>query len=331
MADRRTLTGISSLAWEHPADRAALNALRAIPGFDDIIRKVAGAIGDRGVHHLFLADAVRVGPEQRPALDAMWEEVCATLDWPDRPPLYVTQSPTANAGAVGFGRPVVVINSGSLEILGPEQQRFLLAHELGHVMSGHVVYRTIATIILTVGVSALPFIATVALFPFQMALLEWYRKSELSCDRAALLAGQSRDEAMWTFLRMAGGPEYGDRLSLEPFVAQAREYEVDGTTFDTVLKILNTALRPHPFHTVRAGELQRWIDSGRYEAVLGGDYLRRDDPAAQRPDVGGDMREAAQQYGDAMRQAAGQAASAAADVAARARSAFTEAFKGARR
>ncbi len=327
MPDRVTLTNIASMAWEHPADRAALNALRAIPGFDEIVRKVAGFIGDRGVHHLFLADAVRVGPQQRPALWALWTEVCETLDWPEPPALYVTQTPLANAGAVGFDKPVVVINSGSLEILPPEQQRFLLAHELGHIMSGHVVYRTIATIILTVGVSALPFIATVALFPFQMALLEWYRKSELSCDRAALLAGQDRDAAMWTFLRMAGGPEYGDQLALEPFVQQAREYEVDGTTFDTVLKIMNTALRPHPFHTVRAGELQRWVDSGRYQAILDGDYLRRDDPAAKAPDVGADVREAAAHYGDAVKQAASQVA----DVANRARSAFSEAFKGARR
>ena len=46
---RQRLTQISSVAWEHPADRAALNTLRALPGFDEVVRKVAGAIGERGI------------------------------------------------------------------------------------------------------------------------------------------------------------------------------------------------------------------------------------------------------------------------------------------
>ena len=45
MADRKVLTQISSTAWEHAADRAALNSLRAIPGFDEVVRKIAGFFG----------------------------------------------------------------------------------------------------------------------------------------------------------------------------------------------------------------------------------------------------------------------------------------------
>ena len=95
---------ISSRAWEHPADRAALNTLRAIPGFDEVVRKVAGFITERGVRQLFLANAVKIGPQQRPALDALLTDVCTSLDWPDRPELYVTQSPKVNAYAIGFDR-----------------------------------------------------------------------------------------------------------------------------------------------------------------------------------------------------------------------------------
>jgi hypothetical protein len=91
------LPQISSRAWEHPADRAALNTLRAIPGFDEVVRKVAGFITERGVRQLFLANAVKVGPQQRPSLDGLLSDVCATLDWPDRPELYVAQSPKVNA------------------------------------------------------------------------------------------------------------------------------------------------------------------------------------------------------------------------------------------
>src|ERR1700752_2560332 len=98
---RVPLIQISSAAWEHPADRAALNALRAIPGFDQVVRKVASFFGEKGIRQLFLANAVRVGPTQRPKMWAMYQEVLSTLDWPDVPELYVTQTPLVNAAAVG--------------------------------------------------------------------------------------------------------------------------------------------------------------------------------------------------------------------------------------
>ena len=41
MADRKVFTQISPTAWEHPADRAALQTLRAIPGFDEVVSKIA--------------------------------------------------------------------------------------------------------------------------------------------------------------------------------------------------------------------------------------------------------------------------------------------------
>jgi len=159
MPNRVPLVQISSRSWEHPADRAALNTLRAIPGFDEVVRKVAGFFGERGIRQLFLGDAVKVSAGQRPKMNAMWTEVLETLDWPERPELYVSQTPIANAMAVGFDKPFVVMHSGLLEILDEEEQRAILGHELGHIMSGHPTYTTIAIILMYFGVSHLPFLA----------------------------------------------------------------------------------------------------------------------------------------------------------------------------
>jgi Zn-dependent protease with chaperone function len=325
------LEQISSLAWEHPADRAALNTLRAIPGFDEVVRRVAGFFGERGLKNLFLANAVRVGPRQRPQLYAHYEEALEALDWPgvpdaERPQLYVTQTPIVNASAIGFQKPFVVMNSGLLELLDRDEARFILAHEIGHIISGHVTYRTIALIILTLGLNNLPFMAGVALLPFQLALLEWYRKSELSADRAGLLGTQQPRVAMSTFLKMAGDRSReawaDDPIDLDAFMEQAAEYELGGTGWDTVLKILNTALRDHPFNTVRAAELQRWINTGAYDRILAGEYRRRSDdpPGASRADYA----EAADYYGDQFR----AATASIRDSLGRAREAFTDAFRG---
>ena len=302
---RVILTQISSRAWEHPADRAALNTLRAIPGFDEVVRKVAGFFGERGIRQLFLGDAVKVTSGQRPKLNAMWTEVLETLDWAERPELYVTQTPVVNAMAVGFDKPFVVMNSGMLETLSEEEVRSVLGHELGHIMSGHPTYTTIAIIILYFGVTNLPFIAAAAIFPFQLALLEWYRKSEFSADRAGLLAVQDLNTVMSTEMKLAGGKEYGDQLRVEEFIRQAEQYETGGDAWDTVLKILNTVMRTHPMHTVRAAELLRWHREGGYDKILAGDYLRRGQSDPEHP-LKEDYADAAGYYGQKTRETMGQ-------------------------
>jgi Zn-dependent protease with chaperone function len=237
--------------------------------------------------------------------------VLETLDWAERPELYVTQTPIVNAMAVGFDKPFVVVNSGMLETLDDEELRSVLGHELGHIMSGHPTYTTIAIIILYFGVSNLPFLAAVAILPFQLALLEWYRKSELSSDRAGLLSVQDLNVAMGTEMKLAGGNTTTDEMSVDEFIHQAEQYEMGGGAWDTVLKLLNTAMRTHPFHTVRAAELLRWQRSGQYDAILSGTYVRRGEDGPPLTDdyvdaagyYGAKTRETLQQFGDAFSRA----------------------------
>lgn len=296
---RRKLPGIAPIAWEHPADRAALQTLRAIPTLDDVLRKVMSFVGERGVRQLFTADAVRVGQRQRPRLNALYAEVLDTLDCTDRPDLFVTQTPFVNAMAVGFSKPFVVVHTGALALLDEPQQRVLLGHEVGHVMSGHATYSTLALLFLNLGLSSIPGLGLLAL-PVQLALLEWYRKAEFSSDRAGLLASQDPMETMRMFLLFAGGNTRSDETSLDEFLAQAEEYETDGNAIDTVFRLLNVAGRTHPFNTVRAAELQRWLRSGEYDRIIAGDYPRRGDSAAERP-LRDDYADAAGYYGDKVR------------------------------
>jgi hypothetical protein len=120
-----------------------------------------------------------------------------------------------------------------------------------------------------------PFPIGVALLPFQLALLEWHRKSELSTDRAGLLAVQDQLVAHRSFMKLAGGPDYGDTTSVDEFMRQAVAYETGGDAWDRILKLVNTAFREHPFNTVRAGELERWRTGGTYDLILAGTYTRR--------------------------------------------------------
>jgi Zn-dependent protease with chaperone function len=318
---RKVLTEIAAASWEHPADRAALQSLRAVPGFDEVVKQLFGFIGERGVRLLFQADAVRVGPTQFPRLNLLYADVLTALDWPTRPPLFVSQTPFVNAGAFGMDQPFIVINSGALKLLDDDEMRALLGHELGHIMSGHALYRTILILILNVSFTSLPFLAGIALLPIRIALLEWYRKSELSSDRAGLLASQDALASLRVFLKMAGGGDMS-QMDLNAFLLQAKEYEESGGALDRIFQILNTLERTHPFNTLRAAELQRWIESGQYDRIVRGEYTRRGPDAGQRP-LAQDLDDAREHY---MKEAKA-VVNDVVDTAKRAAQAFTETFK----
>ena len=319
---RQTFPQISGVAWEHPADRAALQALRAVPGVDEVIRKILALLGgERGIRLLFQGNAVRIGPAQFPRLWHLHTEVCTTFDWPDVPELYVSQTPFFNAGAYGVDTPFIVIHSAALELLDDDELRVLLSHEMGHVMSGHALYHTILILIMNFSFATLPFLAGIALLPIQIALLEWFRKSELSSDRAGLLAAQDPIAAMRMYLKMAGGGDMS-QMNLNAFLVQAKEYEETGGALDRIFQVLNTLGRTHPFNTLRAAELQRWIEAGHYERILNGEYTRRGPDEAKRP-LNKDIDEATDHY---MKEAKG-VVNDVVDSAKRAAQAFSDAFK----
>ena len=327
---RRTFPEISAVSWEHPADRAALQALRSVPGVDEVIRKVLALLGgERGVRLLFQGNAVRVGPSQFPRLWHLHTDVTTTFDWTDVPELYVSQTPFFNAGAYGIDRPFIVVHSAAIELLDDDELRVLLAHELGHVISGHALYRTIAAVLAVVSLAALPVLASLAVLPVRLAFLEWSRKSELSADRAGLLGGQDMAVSQRVDMKMAGGGRgeaFAGQLNVDAFMQQAHEYAASGEGLDVVYKILSTLALTHPMHTVRAAELQRWVTAGEYDRVLRGEYVRRGTEDAERP-VRDDFAAAGTYYAGEARELATQVAEAARRAADRAREAFRNAQK----
>ena len=327
---RRTFPEISAVSWEHPADRAALQALRAVPGVDEVIRRVLALLGgERGVRLLFQGNAIRAGAHQFPKLWHMHTEVTTTFDWPEVPELYVTQTPFFNAGAYGIDKPFIVVHSAAMELLDDDELRVLLAHELGHVMSGHALYRTIAAILALISLGALPMLASLAVLPVRLAFLEWSRKSELSSDRAGLLGAQDMVVAQRLDMKMAGGGRgdaFAGQLNVDAFMQQAHEYAATGEGLDIVYKVLSTLALTHPMHTVRAAELQRWVTSGEYDRIMRDEYVRRGPETAGRP-VGEDFAAAGNYYAGEAREIANQVADAARRAAERARDAFRNAQK----
>ena len=276
---RATLTGISSRAWEHPADRGALVALRKLRGFDTVLKAVSGLVNERTTRLLYLGTAVRVDERQFPTLHYLLSDAGRVLDVDTLPEMFVRSSPTLNAVTIGLDKPIIVLNSALVDLLSEDELRFVVGHELGHALSGHAVYRTLLErlIHLTGVLNSVP-LGGLGVRAIVAALYEWARKSELSADRAGLLATQDPAAAIRAHMQLASGGLLGE-LDLATFMAQGQEYLDSGDLRDSVLKLLLVEKTTHPFAVVRAAELRRWVDSGEYAAILGGAYPRREEDA----------------------------------------------------
>jgi Zn-dependent protease with chaperone function len=291
---RVVLTGISSRAWEHPADRGALAALRELRGFDEVLKALSGLWNERALRLEFLGSAIRVDHRQYPRVYRLFAEAAASLDVADLPELYVQYDRSINGMCIGMSKPFIVVNSGALELLDDEELRCLLGHEIGHLLSGHAVYRTMAMILhdWAARIAWLP-VGSIALRAISAALREWWRKAELSADRAGLLAGQDTHASMRLEMKLAGGGDLSE-VDVTAFLEQAAEYDRVGDLRDSMIKIGMVLDRSHPLPVARAAALRNWIDSGEYQRILGGDYLRRDDPRASS--VREDVKAAADSY-----------------------------------
>jgi Zn-dependent protease with chaperone function len=305
---RRILTEVDPTTWEHPADRAALTALRRIPVFDQVLRTVFGLFGEKPVRLAFQANAVKVGPKQFPHIHERYVEVLRTLDAPAHYDLFISQTPLVNAGAYGMEKPFIVLNSGAVRLLNDRELTYLLGHEVGHVLSGHVLYRTMTVLLLELARMGFPVVGIAARIVL-VGLLEWSRKAELSADRAGLLALQDPQATLHAFMTLAGGG-HDEETDLNEFLVQADQYREGGDTADLVFKVLNLLGSTHPFHVLRAAELRDWVESGAYDRVIRGEYRRRsddttpwsDDIAAAARAYSEDAQSLARQFAESLRE-----------------------------
>ena len=108
-------TNISSKAYEHPADRAATAALKAIPMLDVVVRKLIEWSYERALRQSYLGTSVKVSERQLPELHAALVAACRTLDMPAIYDLYVTSPVPGSAMAIGSVRLKTTARIGSVD------------------------------------------------------------------------------------------------------------------------------------------------------------------------------------------------------------------------
>lgn len=269
----KTYPNLDIAAFMHPWDRKATGALKKVPGFETATKKIMEYGFERVLYLENVADNVRVGPNMFPKIYKSLQWGCKILGVPE-PEMYVNMTPEPNAYTYGHTRPFIVLTSGLIDMLDAEERFFVIGHELGHIKCGHVLYTVLAEnlkqVIEIIGRATLG-LGTLLGTGLALPLLDWYRKAELSADRAALMCVQDRDVAFRTFMKLAGGStKLYEEMQQAEFMRQIRSYEdADESTLNKAYKVLITAFRTHPFPIMRAKHLDEWIESGDYSRLSG--------------------------------------------------------------
>lgn len=287
-ASRSRYESISPIAYRHPADVATTAALQRIPQLDRVVRRFMTVRYEWITRAELMSTGVRLGPSQLPDVWRQHSDIYEILDIEEVPELYLTLAPIPNATASGSFKPIVNINSELFDLVGAECLRAVLAHEAGHIHCDHVLYQQVLNMLRWLSVrglqrSGVPF-AGLALVPLEMALLAWSRAAELSADRAAAIVTRDPDAVCQVLLALAAGTA-ATRLNLEAFIEQGLEYSSADGIHERTLRGIHTTGSTHPLPVQRVHALMGWIQTGAYDQILQGDYVRRGEEFRSRAEV----------------------------------------------
>ena len=187
-----TLTGLR-FAYEHKLTRRI---------FERFGRPACGKMPENGMllqmrrRHL-LGDAVRLTPSLLPEIWRAFTQCLNALEISEQAGgLYVLQSSDYNANVMSDGeRFDIVIHSSLLRDFSLPELRFVIGHELGHVLFRHD----------QISLQGIFQTHDEILEEEALLLFEWSRAAEISADRTGLLCAGSVEDAASAMFKLASG------------------------------------------------------------------------------------------------------------------------------
>jgi len=188
----------------------------------------------------FLGNALRVERGHFSNLKGLTNQVAALLNMPE-PEVYIFQDPYLNAFSLGFKRPyTVALHSAIVEDLDQEELTAVIIHEVGHIWFGH----TRISAYVTPVVIQIPIVSPVMEYIFGF----WTRRTELTCDRLAILVTRNPRAVIEALIKTYVGPHFLLQLDAEGVLFQ--EHQTQG-----LLNKLAQSMSTHPFMTTRIKKL----------------------------------------------------------------------------
>lgn len=259
-----------ALAIQHPLDSLHLKWIGNLP----LLPKIMGWVVDRQREEMeatLAGDGFHVTKESKPDLWGVFEPVCAALDLDARQfRFFVMASPDLDSFMTGSAVPTICLTTGLVNNCTDEELAFIVGHELGHYICGHVRCHTLARYLSAglKGTSMWP--AWLAGHAIEPLIMSWSRYSEISADRAGLLACKDFDAACRVYLKLAGYPSKGGcpadprRLLMDQAIQYNREQGHRSLAARALHQTKHALFASHPRAIERFAELDEWLDLGFY-------------------------------------------------------------------
>lgn len=263
------LLNLKTTDYEHPFDKATLEAVRAIPIIDSVANFVLNWTTIKWQMVNLCGSAFHVTEDSCPELFNLVYDTAKILEVNHLPEIYTQWHYGINAYTTGYKNDtILMIYSGTVDLLPDPEIKYIIGHEMGHIKSGHVLYHVIATYITQI-ISEMGITGKLGI-PLQLALFKWSRMSEFTADRAGLLACQDLEVALSATMKMAGIPRrYFNTSNPHIFAEQAKEFLTRyGDTANTIIRNISILDDSHPWTVLRAAELIKWVESGEYDRIL---------------------------------------------------------------
>jgi len=207
----------------------------------------------RSHHQQLIQDAYAVTTQSSPDLDGLVQDCRRRLD-AGPVQVFAVRSRQLNAYTFGLTEPrVVVLYSALFERMDADELRFIIGHELGHVVLGHTWLNTLVG-----GMAGLPtsFGAAVLL---TLALRGWSRSCEFSADRAGLAACGSLNKATSALIKLVSAGRSPQEMERALRAVEAED--------DSVLNVLAESLSTHPMIVKRIAQLRQFAASPEYRQM----------------------------------------------------------------
>lgn len=266
----------------HDSDKAAMAALKAIPGFSQVMKVFMKIWDEQKASLINLSTNLRLSEKQMAKYYDMLPPICEKLGI-DVPELFVKLDVNPNAYTWGDTKPYIVITSGLFETLPDELIPTVLAHECGHIACHHALYTTIGHALFSGASAFASGLGNVALYPIQLGFAYWMRCSEFSADRAAIICDGSATKNTEVMMRFAGfDKDIMAEANVDAFMEQAFEYKnlVNSNAWNKTLEFILFQNYDHPLNAIRAYEGKEWEKSERYRNIL--EYVNSEQSDAER-------------------------------------------------
>jgi Zn-dependent protease with chaperone function len=177
------------------------------------------------------------------------------------PPVFAAPSSSIKVKVLGTeDAPHLIVNLELAEKLDDTELVAAIAHELGHVQNGHILYAT-ALHYLT---GSAAFFVRWVVQPAIMTLQAWSRRAEVTCDRAALLVVRDLDKTLGAMVKLELGLEKGSAFNAEEYLKSVPDIKKGIGRYAELF-------RSHPYVPKRVQALRLFAESELYARVTGKD------------------------------------------------------------